>query len=250
MSTTICPHTKPIQLIFSPPFLEKDRTFLPLLSKCSPSCTHSLFSPHFFNFPVNLLHFTSKLSSIHHRAYLLSPPSKLSLYNPSYFSLFFSIVGLQTCFTSLSFLHFPASALHTVVPPLDPAAPSLCGPSSCVSVWCVCLWSFCSTVRPVDRKHPVHHHSQLPVGSAGSGGPICVISCQITEVWLCRISPTPNRLPGEGVCGEGRGKVPVGTALRWLLYPQGRQCHGRLSRDGSASLLRKDRGGPCLRWDV
>lgn len=95
MSTTIRPNTKPVQLIFPPPFLEKDRTFPPLLSKCSHGCTDSLFSPHLFNFPVNLLHFTSKLSSIHHRAYLPSPPSKLSLYNPSYFSLFFPLLAYK-----------------------------------------------------------------------------------------------------------------------------------------------------------
>lgn len=70
---------------------KKDWTFLPLLSKCSHVCTDFLFSPHLFNFPVNLLHFTSKLFSIHHRAYLFSPPSKLSLYNPRYFSLFFPL---------------------------------------------------------------------------------------------------------------------------------------------------------------
>lgn len=163
MSTTICPHTKPIQFIFPPPFWEKDRTFPPLLSKCSPSCTHFLFSPHLFNFPVNLLHFTSKLSSIHHRAYLPSPPSKLSLYNPSYFSLFFSIVGLQTCFTSLSFLVFPHQLFTQLslllIRPLPlfagPPPASLSGASACEasalqyalligSILCIitpsCLW--------------------------------------------------------------------------------------------------------------
>lgn len=44
------------------------------------------FSSHIFNFPVNLLHFTSKLFTTHHKAYLPSPPSKLFLYNPTVIS--------------------------------------------------------------------------------------------------------------------------------------------------------------------
>lgn len=83
----------------------------------------------------------------------------------------------------------------------------LCRPSFSGSVWCVSLWSFCATVHPVDRKHPVHHHSQLPVGSAGSDWPICVIFCQITGVWHRMIRPSPNHLPGERgrEAGERKG---------------------------------------------
>lgn len=163
MSTTIRPHTKPLQFLFPPLFLEKDKTFLPLLSKCSHGCMDSLLCYHLFNFSVNLLHFTSKCSTIHHRAYLPSPPTKLSLYNPSYFSLFFPIVGLQTCFTSLSFPVFPHQLFTQLslllIRPLPlfagPPPVSLSGASACEasalqyalligSILCIitpsCLW--------------------------------------------------------------------------------------------------------------
>lgn len=116
-------------------------------------------------------------------------------------------------FLLLPFLHFPVPNLQIGFPLLDLAAPSPvpcflwspCRPSFRGSVWCVSLWSFCATVHPVDRKHPVHHHSQLPVGSAGSVWPICVILCQPTGVWLHRIHLSPNPLPGErGACSKGK----------------------------------------------
>lgn len=208
----------------------------------SSPLAYLIFLSIFLTSPQNSLPSTTEL------IFPLLPLSSLCII-PVIFPSFFHWWPINLLHFSI-FPRFPTSALHTVVPPLDPAAPSLFATSSCVSVWCVCLWSFCSTVHPVDRKHPVHHHSQLPVGSAGSGGPICVNSCQITEVWLCRICPTPNSLPGDWVGGALGGKVPVGTALHWLPYPQERRrCHHGLSWDGSASLLRKDRGGPCLRWD-
>lgn len=72
------------------------------------------FSSLLFNFPVNLLHFTSKLFTTHHKAYLLSPPSKLSLYNPTVISPpLFLIVGPKTCFTSLFLPSFPTSTLQS-----------------------------------------------------------------------------------------------------------------------------------------
>lgn len=185
------------------------------------------FFSQLFNFPVNLLHFTSKLFTTHHKAYLPSPPSKLSLYNPTVISPLYSLLLAQKpahffFFTFIS--HFNSSVIHARlrVPSLDLAASSLfpcplwslCRPSFSDSVWCVSLWSFCATVHPVDRKHPVHHHSQLPVGSAGSVWPICVIFCQITGVWLYMIHPSPNHLPGEKGREAGERKVQVG-ALHW-----------------------------------
>lgn len=147
-----------------------------------------------------------------------------------------------------SFPSFPSWAPHTVLrigsPPLNLAAPSLfpcslwslCRPPLSGSVWCVTLWSFCATVHPVDRKHPVHHRSQLPVGSAGSVWPICVIFCQITGVWLCVIRTSPNHLPGERRREAGERKVQIGQwALHWVL------CLG--------GLCGADTGSPLLSWD-
>lgn len=230
------------------------------------------FSSHIFNFPVNLLHFTSKLFTTHHKAYLPSPPSKLFLYNPTVISpppLLFSLSAYKPA--SLLFLpSFPTSTLHSFVqigvPPLDLAAPSLfpcplwslCRPSFSGSIWCVSLWSFCATVHPVDRKHPVHHHSQLPVGSAGSVWPICVIFCQITGVWLRMIHPSPNHLPGEKGREARERKVQVGAlhwaALHWLLCPRGlfgaHTGSFLLSWDHCTLLLTKHREAPCLWRDV
>lgn len=148
----------------------------------------------------------------------------------------------------LFLLSFSTSALHSVlkidIPLLDLAAPSpiswplwsLCRPSFSGSVWCVSVWSFCARVHPVDRKHPVHHHSQLPVGSAGSVWPICVIFCQITGVWLHMIRPSPNHLPGERGREAGERKVQAGQwVLHWLL------CLRGLSGDSACS--------PLLSWD-
>lgn len=232
------------------------------------------FSSRIFNFPVNLLHFTSKLFTTHHKAYLSPPPpSKLFLYNPTVIFLpLFSSSLLAYKPASLLFLpSFPASTLHSFVqievPPLDLAAPisvplsplvSLCRPSFSGSVWCVSLWSFCATAHPVDRKHPVHHHSQLPVGSAGSVWPICVILCQITGVWLRMIHPSPNHLPG----GKGReDREKKRCRLELCIEVLRSDCsapgglfgaHTRaflLSWDHNALLLTKHRGDLCLWWD-
>lgn len=130
--------------------------------------------------------------------------------------LLFSPSSLQTCFSSLPSLisHFscPADCSPNTSSSLSASCLlcCLCSPSFGGSVWCVSLWSFCSTVHPVDRKHPVHHHSQLPVGSAGSVWPICVILCQMTGVWLHMIPPHPNQLPGERGREAGETEVQVG----------------------------------------
>lgn len=95
-------------------------------------------------------------------------------------AFYYLIVCLQTCFTFFSPFHSslnsadgsPSSwSSRCLSGPLS--SRSLSRPSFSGSVWCVSLWSFCATVHPVDRKHPVHHHSQLPVGSAGSVAHLC-----------------------------------------------------------------------------
>lgn len=175
-----------------------------LLSHISFSCqSPSLYLTTLYNSSQSL----SSLSSPLRISSLCVSFFSLYIYNPLHFSLF---------------PHFPLQLSSQIcrfgVPPLDLAAPSLfpCPlwslrrPSFSGSVWCVSLWSFCAIVHPVDRKHPVHHHSQLPVGSAGSAWPICVIFCQITGVWLCMIRPSPNHLPGERGREAGERKVQVG----------------------------------------
>lgn len=92
MSTTIRPHTKPVQLIFPPTSLEKDRTFLPLLSKCS----------HRFPFLLSLISFSCQSPSLHLKTlpsstelnFPLLPLSSL-LYNPRYFPLFFPLLAYK-----------------------------------------------------------------------------------------------------------------------------------------------------------
>ena len=194
-----------------------------------------------FNFTVSLLHFASPFLTTHHKAYLSSPLPQSAFY--IILPLFFPFLFFFQC-RSTELLHFPffrhspphfSSSLNPgdwspllliSPPPLPLCSPcplrSLCGPSFSGSVWCVSLWSFCATVHPVDRKHPVHHHSQLPVGSAGSVWPICVIFCQITGVWLCVIRPSPNRLPGERGREAGERKVQAGQrALHRVPGPRG-----------------------------
>lgn len=265
MSTTIHPHPDPVlhlptilissgkDIIFCP-FLVQ--IYLPFLFQSFP------FSFHIFKFTVSLLHFTSPLFTTHHKPYL---PSPLSLF---IFMVFFFFHPYKPA--SLLFLpSFPTSTIPSVLqiggPPLDLAAPSLfpcplwslCRPSFSGSVWCVSLWSFCATVHPVDRKHPVHHHSQLPVGSAGSVWPICVIFCQITGAWLHVICPSPNHLPGERGRETGERKVQVGQqALHWLLCLGGCSlvpipallCSLEITMD--RSCLTKDSGALCLWRDV
>lgn len=189
-----------------PPFVVQ--THLPFLFQSFPP-----FSP-FTCLILLSVSFTSPRPSLRLATKLISP--LLSLKAPPISSCpysspsFFFIEGPQSCFTSpSSVIPPPTLQLFTQSwrlesPPLDLAPPpplcspcplrSLCGPSFSGSVWCVSLWSFCATVHPVDRKHPVHHHSQLPVGSAGSVWPICVIFCQITGVWLRVIRPSPKPL--------------------------------------------------------
>lgn len=188
-----------------PPFVVQ--THLPFLFQSFPP-----FSP-FTCLILLSVSFTSPRHSLRLATKLISP--LLSLKAPPISSCpysspsFFFIEGPQSCFTSPSSVIPPhTSALHSILeigvpsswsrppPPLCSPRPlrSLCGPSFSGSVWCVSLWSFCATVHPVDRKHPVHHHSQLPVGSAGSVWPICVIFCQITGVWLRVIRPSPKPL--------------------------------------------------------
>lgn len=76
--------------------LRKDITFCPSQSKYTCNSPGSLFLHHIFNFPVTLFHFTSELFTIHHKAYLPCPPSKLLLYNPSYFfPLYFSLLAYK-----------------------------------------------------------------------------------------------------------------------------------------------------------
>lgn len=117
-------------------FLEKDRTFPPLLSKCSHGCTDSLFSPYLIFLSISFTSPQNSLPSTTELIFPLLPLSSLCII-PVIFPSFPLLAYKPSSLLYLS--SFPASALHTVVPPLDPAAPSLCGPSSCVSVWCVCL---------------------------------------------------------------------------------------------------------------
>lgn len=69
------------------------------------------FSSRIFNFPVNLLHFTSKLFTTHHEAYLSPPPhSKPFLYNPTviFLPFFFLLLCWPTNLLHFSFFpHFP-----------------------------------------------------------------------------------------------------------------------------------------------
>lgn len=155
------PHTKRLQLIFFPSVaLRKRQNVGVFVVQSSRGCTDSPFSSQLFNIPVNLLHFTSELSSIHHRAYLPSPPSKLPPYNPSYFPLFF-----PHCWPT-NLLHF--SIFPGFFPPPqpftewslllilgEPPSPALSGASACEasarryallmgSILCIitpsCLW--------------------------------------------------------------------------------------------------------------
>lgn len=250
-----------------PPFVVQ--THLPFLFQSFPP-----FSPfHMFNFTVSLLHFASPLLTTRHKAYLpsLLPQSASYIILPLFFPLLFFH------WRSTELLHFPffrhspphfSSSLNPgdwspllLISPPSPPPPlcspcplrSLCGPSFSGSVWCVSLWSFCATVHPVDRKHPVHHHSQLPVGSAGSVWPICVIFCQITGVWLRVIRPSPNRLPGERGREAGERKVQAGQASSASsARPEGApRRSSRLSRDTiHCSCMTKDAGALCLLKDV
>lgn len=249
-----------------PPFVVQ--THLPFLFQSFPP-----FSP-FTCLILLSVSFTSPRHSLRLATKLISP--LLSLKAPPISSCpysspsFFFIEGPQSCFTSPSSVIPPhTSALHSILeigvpsswshrpppPPLCSPCPlrSLCGPSFSGSVWCVSLWSFCATVHPVDRKHPVHHHSQLPVGSAGSVWPICVIFCQITGVWLRVIRPSPNRLPGERGREAGERKVQAGQASSASsARPEGApRRSSRLSRDTiHCSCMTKDAGALCLLKDV
>lgn len=108
--------------------------------------------------------FTSPQNSpIHHRAYLPSPPSKLSLYNPSYFSLFFPLLANKPAsllhlssffphqlFTQLSLLLIRPLPLFAGPPPASLSGASACEASALQyalligSILCIitpsCLW--------------------------------------------------------------------------------------------------------------
>lgn len=157
MSTTIRPHPKPHSI--SPDhFNARGKTHnTPSFVVQIHLRFHFLgfpFSSHIFNFPVNLLHFTSKLFTTHHKAYLPSPPSKLFLYNPTviYPPSPFLIVGLQTCFTSLSSLisHFNSSFICADWSPSSWSSGSLSVPlSSLVSLQALLQWLYlvCQPVK-------------------------------------------------------------------------------------------------------
>lgn len=168
------------------------------------------FSSQLFNFlSISFTSLQNSLQPTTKLIFLLLPLSSLYIIPPLFPPLYSLLLAQKPASLLFFYLHFPlqlfSHSWRLRVPPPDLVASSLflcplwslCRPSFSGSVWCVSLWSFCATVHPVDRKHPVHHHSQLPVGSAGSVWPICVIFCQITGVWLCMIHPSPNHLPGE-----------------------------------------------------
>ena len=78
---------------------------------------------------------------------------------------------------------------------------------------CLFPWSPWAVVAPVDRKHPAHHHAQLPVGPAAAAQPICVMRCQIAGAWLGVSQPSPNLLPAER-CSEATERERYGWGSR------------------------------------